>query len=360
MATTPERWEQGSEFHDLRPLAGLGSALRSPWDASPTCWTSAGRDAIRHLLVFGVQSRGWKRCWIPSYLCQEVVAAARSTGIPCVLYGGAPGDSGPAKGLDARRDDVVFVVHHFGLAGRPAWLDGLPAGVDTIEDHTHDPWSRWAHQSEASYALASLRKTLPIPEGSPIWSPAGLPLPPDLPLTEERSRAAEAKRCGMKEKARYLAGDSIEKTAFRAKLLEGETAIASGEISGISDESRRCIQGFPSAPWRDARLANAEYFRILMADLELLELVPWSEGSTPFSCILLAPDQAIRDHLRGHLVAQGIYPAILWPLDSPELSGVRDVDKNFSSRMLSLHCDGRYDVGDMERVFRTLEGACPS
>lgn len=356
MSTTPERWELGSEFHRVSVAARGETEAPSPWELTPVTWTGAGRDGIRLLLEHGVRTRGWRRCWLPSYLCQEVVAAARSTGIDCALYPWNPLMTEGDPGLNLGDGDVLMVVHQFGLSGRPAWLDSIPADVDVVEDHTHDPWSSWARTSRATYAFASLRKTLPLACGTPIWSPTGATLPEQPELTEVRARAASLKGEGMSSKARYLSGEAISKDLFRASLLAGEAEIAAGAISSISPDSVEILSEFPLVSWRETRRANAEHLRALIAGMTGVNMLDWSEGAVPFSAILVLPDRAARDHLRSHLIESSIYPAILWPVAESELDGITELDRSLADRMLSVHCDGRYGRSDMDRVAEALAG----
>ena len=229
-----------------------------------------------------------------------------------------------------------------------------------IEDHTHDPWSSWARTSGATYALASLRKTLPLPIGTPIWSPMGASLPVQPALTEIRARAAALKHAGMVSKARYLSGEAVSKEEFRANLLTGESEIASGAISTISPESLETLSSFPTVSWRAARRENAEHLHTLLSHTDGVEMLAWSDGSTPFSAILVLPDRGARDHLRAHLIASSIYPAILWPVAEAELDGITALDRSLADRVLSVHCDGRYGLSDMDRLAGVISGGlCP-
>ncbi len=350
MLTAPERWELGSEFHQISTARVEEGKGPSPWDGTEVIWSSTGRDGIRLLLNHGTATRGWRRCWLPSYLCQEVVAAARSTGITCSAYPSNPLEQNRDPDLHFGQGDVILAVHHFGLASCPKWLNSLSSLVDVIEDHTHDPWSEWATHSRATYAFASLRKTLPIAEGTPIWSPLGASLPEQPQLSEIRARASALKHQGMCSKARYLAGESVSKDSFRKDLLEGESKIASGAISGISPDSLESLKFFPTVAWRGARLANAEYLRTRIGELKPIQMLGWTETSTPFSAILLFANQTLRDRIRTHLVESSIYPAVLWARGKPGTGGVSELDHSLANRMLSVHCDGRYDQSDMDRL----------
>jgi len=360
MPTTPERWELGSDLHRVAIEARSEDEERSPWELGDVRWAGAGRDGIRLILEYGALTRGWKRCWLPSYLCQEVVSAARSTGLECLLYSWNPLAPDHSPTLELDDSDVLLVVHLFGLEGRPDWLDSIPSSVDVVEDHTHDPWSDWARTSDATYAFASLRKTLPLAEGTPLWSPVGAPLPEQPATTELRARAVALKDEGMMGKALYLSGGSVAKELFRSKLLDGEADIASGEVSGITPGSLALLMEFPTLRWRTARRENAEVLRGHLEGLNGVELLGWSRESTPFSAILLLPDRASRDALRSSLIGARVYPAILWPLDEAELAGITDLDEDLADRMLSIHCDGRYSQSDMARLAELIAGGLSS
>ena len=69
MPHTPERWELGSQPHwlDFEPRTGPDPR---PWEPAGALFAS-GRDALKAVL----EERRWKRLWLPTYLCQDVVAS---------------------------------------------------------------------------------------------------------------------------------------------------------------------------------------------------------------------------------------------------------------------------------------------
>ena len=71
-------------------------------------------------------------------------------------------------------------------------------------------------------------------------------------------------------------------------------------------------------------------------------------GAPGFAVILLEESLLEwRDALRDRLIADSIYPAILWPMHEAE-TGRTEV--GFSRRMLALHVDYRYSGSDMVRL----------
>src|SRR5690606_7795309 len=145
-------------------LVGTGHRTLGAWetaDAQGRLYGS-GRDALRALLRHGKTQLGWQRLLIPSYFCQDV-AASFTRELPTEVYVDRPGLRPDERAIATREGDAVLNVNLFGFR-TAQWAFKLP-GVAVIEDHTHDPWSAWAATSQADFAVASLRKTLPLPDG---------------------------------------------------------------------------------------------------------------------------------------------------------------------------------------------------
>ena len=183
------RWEHGSEFH--WPDIPNSVAAEPPWADRRTLF-GCGRDALRALVEHGRAHFGWQRLWMPSYFCQEVVAAAK-TSIELATDLDGPGSVPDFGDVHVRRGDAVFIVNYFGLRSSIV----PPAGAAIVEDHTHDPWSEWSRRSVADFCLVSLRKTLPVPDGGLVWSPRQHVLPPVRAVTPERAIASSNKTAGM-------------------------------------------------------------------------------------------------------------------------------------------------------------------
>ncbi|MBD89396.1 MAG: hypothetical protein CL940_03605 [Deltaproteobacteria bacterium] len=347
-----ERWEHGSEFHwPITSDDSPGTLASAPWQRDGSVLLGCGRDALRLLIDHGRRVHHWSRLWVPSYMCQHVVETLVETGIECVLYQDAPHWTRPDLAtLEPRSSDAVLVVNYFGLRDRGA-LEGLALqGAALVVDHTHDPLSEWALGGDADYALASLRKTLPIPEGGVLWSPAGHPLPETPELTMQRSAALEAKRESMALKGRYLSGEPVEKSVYRTLASEGETAMAQGPISGLSPETLLTLEALPVGRWRTLRARNFATLVESVGEARGLSILAPEGQGCPFSAFLIFDEPEVRNRVRQILIENACYPAILWPLEHSVLSGVPREHRTLADRSLSVHCDMRYGDEDMRRV----------
>ncbi len=350
-----QRWESGSEYHwpSFEPRA---AASRWPWDAAGSLWGS-GRDAFRALLQHGRAQLGWRRLWCPDFFCQEVLTALLTTGLELRVYRDDPDQAPPSLGgLAAEPGDAILVLNFFGLRAGPVDY-GVPAGVVVIEDHTHDPASPWARASAADYCVASLRKTLPIPDGGALWSPVGHQVPESRPATPARLMASAQKLAAMVLKTSYLEGSSVEKEAFRAVSIEAERHIASGEISGMPTWTRQLLQTFPIDDWWQRRRANHAWLASALASEARVRVAQAADGATPLSAYLIFDTLDLRTRVRAALIGASVYPAILWTLEEPAVAGIAEVAVDLSRRSLSVHCDFRYDQADMARVVTVIQAA---
>jgi len=346
----PPRWEYGSEFHLPSLAQGRAEPAPPPWAASEGLPYASGRDALRGLLAHGRRVHGWRRLLTPDYFCQEVVQALVTTGLELRVYPDDPTRPfEPPPGL--REGDVLLYVNFLGL--RAARSSAVSCHV--IEDHTHDPWSAAARRSEAAYCVASLRKTLPLPLGSTLWSPGGLPLPPPPPLTPVRQRAATFKLAAMSLKALYLEGLPLSKSAFRELALGGEEWIAEGPVSSAPRWVEELLAALPVGAWRLQRQRNHEALRGLVpVDRGLRVLRAEAADAVPL-CVPLVFDSArVRDRVRRALLERAVYPTVLWPLERPVLEGVSERAVSLGQRILCLPCDWRYGPADLARVAEAL------
>ena len=346
------RWEHGSDFHLLE--ASGGNRLPAPWGGDAIALGS-GRGALLLLIRHGRATRGWRRLWLPSYFCQDVVALLAEEEILLASYPDAPGQLPQIDPRAFSPGDALLLVNYFGLRSESP-VDQLPGFVDVVEDHTHDPWSAWARSSRADWCMASLRKVLPIPDGAVLWSPRDHPLPPPPPLTMVHRAAAADRLEAMRLKRRYLAGDDIPKEIFRSLAVRGEGAFATADPSAMTDESARLLDSFPTASWREARIRNHGALCDELRGIEHVTLLSdgAADGAAPLAMIVALASRADRDAVRQRLVEQRVYPAILWPLEDSPLGPPPYQHLELSGRVLALHCDGRYGAEDLERVAATL------
>jgi hypothetical protein len=330
-------WEQGSEFHweDGDPESANDPEQRFLAGVAPLRF-STGRAALLGLSA----AIGMRRWWVPSYFCGEVVECLQAAGVTILPYPDLP-DQPLGTPDRAEPGDVVLVVNTFGVRVPRSATSLQSRGLVVVEDHTHDPSSGWARSSDADWCVASLRKTLPVPDGALLWSPRGATGPREPGLIE---RADDRKLTAMLLKRVYLRGQAVDKAKFRELAIAGEQAITSHP--GMSVLAAAMWPGFALAERRARKARNLARLSERLAGR--FELIAGSHAIVMFD----SPQQ--RERMRAHSIANRIYPAILWPAIEWPDHELQDSARDFAARMLAIHIDARYSLDAIDRVADVL------
>lgn len=287
------------------------------------------------------RSQDWQRLWVPEYFCYDVIASLKEAGLELRFYVDYPGNDDNINNLNVndnlifKTGDALLRVNYFGMR---SYRSPEKLKVPVVEDHTHDLIGGWAMDSHADWCIASLRKTLPVPEGGMLWSPVGLKLPKVPVASEENENIAATRWEAMRLKARYLAGEDVEKAAFRAGFVDTEEYFDRAEVCALDKESQRYLETFDIREWYNRKCENWELLCNIKGD-SVKVLRPESMGCYPFSLVLVFTSGYDRDSVRKALIEQQIYPAILWSIPHCPTDG--EIFK-LSNGMLSIHCDARY------------------
>ncbi|GAA1638552.1 hypothetical protein [Actinoplanes couchii] len=282
------------------------------------------------------------RLHVPSYFCMGV-AEFLTDRMPIAWYRHLPGGTGPDFGtLRVRDGDVVLAQNLFGCEDGGAWDDWARAHpeIPVVEDHSHDPFSPWACASTASYVVASLRKTLPLPDGALLWSPRGLDLPaPAGPP----SPGADLKLAAMLLKGAWLDGRPVPKEHFRRLQTAGE-----GQLLGSAGPASAVTSALlPLLDIAGVRSSNALHAAEVAAALGV--------KAGGFRVQLRCPSSVDRDELLSFLAGQGIYAPVHWRQDRHGFWSGDAEAADLADRMLTLPVDHRCGPGDLRRIAEAVK-----
>lgn len=339
--------EFGSDFHYMGMRTCDEAKNTFPGKYPNAIYYANGRQALLSAIKLGK----YKRVWIPAYFCYEVVGyLLDNSGVDIIFYDDFPiqNDESIIRNLNFKHGDTILRVNYFGWR---TFRDNTSIPVPVIEDHSHDLIGNWASNSNADWCIASLRKTLPLPEGGVLWSPKGHETKQPL-ATKEIDVFVEERLGGMSLKSSYLEGKDIDKSIFREILISTEDKIGNLEMSGMSIKSMDMLHGFNIKEWYSYKKQNWEFIRnsqLFPIDISAVENHP---KNTPFSIVLKFVSKEHRESSRKRLIDLSVYPAILWQVPDYN-SGFKDA-KSFSEQMLSIHCDGRYNLEDMKELSRLI------
>lgn len=347
------RWEIGSEFDWSERF--LKSTAVSTWLPDTYELYSTGTAtilAVYHLFV--QQQKSPQRIHLPSFYCMSVAARLRKFLEVC-WYQDIPTQAAPNfDSLQVRSGDLVVAFNIFGIRSNQPWLEWSAAHreVTLIEDHSHDPFSDWAKQSQADYAMSSLRKTLPIPDGAILWSPKNLPL---YPAWGQEASGAYKRLTAMLLKRAYLNNNEVAKQTYRQLELESHKEMGFIEDTVVSRFTANVLPCLDVVNMRSRRAENISKFIHLSlnhpSDNWQLLFDSWEAGNVPLNSVIVCRTGEIRNALRQYLIEQNIYTAVHWQQPDGDVSSKEPQTLDLVQRILTIPNDPRYDLEDITRMF---------
>lgn len=291
---------------------------------------------------------------LPAYCCWSVVQPFREAGIPYRYY---PVDrrlrADPARVRRLAADSAagaIQVVHYFGFSADPGLFK---VGVPVLEDAVQALLSPDLRRS-GDWAVGSLRKFLPVPDGAFLLA--------RRPFKVPRLPPATGGLFGRKLYARMLkyeavrAGDAARWAEAIEMLKATEDALDRDEIvyHAMSPRTADALRGMPAREMAAARRHNYltlhSALRSAFADARrglapLLGELP--SGVVPYGLPILSEH---RDALKAHLAAKGIQTVVHWDLPD-DIDPAEFPDSWWLSRReLTLPTDHRYGLPDMATV----------
>ena len=344
-------WEYGSDWHwpdpdEASALEGQDAASQLPKNSQ---LFSSGRAALLGLLGFvGVKGR----VFLPTYYCGDVADALQTHGLSCLFYKDNPRQEGTLCVGGLLPSDVLVTVSYFGA--RLHTLPSIPDGVVLIEDHTHDPVGTQAMNSAADYCFASLRKVLPLPDGGILWSPQNKSLPESIACTTVHHELAKNRIEAMRLKTAYLRNRSASKGRYRALFQATESQFGIEPVGGPYPYTEQLLVRYSLSKAAKIRRQNLDYLKEALGSCSLSSMVTsLPRDDSTLGLVLEFASKQARETVRLKLIEGSVFPSVLWPPDTNFDLEARD----FSSCMLFIACDYRYQHRDIDRMLEILEQA---
>lgn len=319
-----------------------------------------GRTAIEFILSHITKKKRINKCWLPSYLCETIVQPFKELNIDYEFYNLKENLQLDIDYLSRRieKDDLVFTINYFNLLHNNKVIEFLRKlknnNVIIIEDLTHSFLNNNVFSYKISdYSIISLRKWLGIPDGGIAISNNILF---DKNLIVKRSfydfvhlrlKYAILKNFYLNKIINKK--DSFRKMHDKAEELANEI-IRLNTMSNISNTILNFVD-FNNIIYK--RRMNFEYLLSSFEDLDKIKILSnnLEEGICPIGFPIIATK---RDILRDYLASNNIYCPIHWLLPK-EIPKKFDYSYFLSQNIITIPCDQRYSIEDMEIIIRSVK-----
>lgn len=351
--------EIGSEFwiEDIltRTTKETPLYLQNKW--KNMVFTSAGRGAFSLMLDTIKDQVKYKKALLPSYICKSVIQPFLDKGYECSFYGI---DLNLNPIIDTIDDAMVGVFVHMGYFGFATnkniqrQLEVMKSkGIFIVEDVTHTLFSEYSRYPQNDFYIASIRKWLGIPSGGFLATDKFDIAKPN----EQNSKFIELRKESLFLKSVYVkTGNEDLKNIFLAKFREAENLLDNdANAYRIDDLSLQIINKIDKKEIVEKRRRN--YLSLLdkikkLNNIEIIFRELPHEVCPMFFPVLIKEE---RDVVRKKLVENKIYSPIHWEIPTG-LNEEKCPESNKLYKMeLSIPCDQRYDICDMQRIAAILK-----
>lgn len=285
---------------------------------------------------------------MPGWCCESMIAPFVAHGTQINLYD-ISFDGSLKCHTDITDDtDVFYVTNYFG------YENTLPLeivkrfkekGSIILYDRTHsmlmeeDPYL-----ALADYSFASIRKWMGVVAGAVVYGVKDDNLKP-YPHLECKERA-------MRMKKSFIKGDNrIDKQTFLNFYSEfGHHLVDDYQNYEMDDLSYALYKSEDLEAMRRKRRENAKY---LHEHLNLMTLAPLTDKAVPLFVPVFFDTTEQRNAVRKKLIETQIYCPIHWPKNQMITSEMQ-VNRVFDTE-LSLICDQRYDITDMQKIIEIIQ-----
>ncbi len=291
-------------------------------------------NTMRSAAHFLIRQRGYKKIYIPAYLCLCMEELFNSIGIEYEYYSISE-QFQPQLEHEPRKGECVYVVNYYGQLSRIDILALKQRLHNIFLDNTQDFFSPPLPGIDTAYTC---RKFFGVPDGAYLSADEL-----DLKEYQQYSRRTAALYVG------HILGRFEDTAAAHYQdFMANEDALTGSPIQRMSSFSQSVLS---CVDYNDALSRRENNFLFLHNRLCQQNQLTLRMGSGPFMYPLLVSDG---EELRTKLIAQKIYIPKFWP-GLIERSGLSDFEANLVRNLVLLPVDQRYSEGDMQYIINLIK-----
>ena len=317
----------------------------------------SGRTAIDLILQEILRKRPVRRVYMPAWCCDSMLAPFLAHGIEVKFYDVSFGTRNSTNDHELSINyslsntdetdstDVLYLTDYFG------YENTLPIetvrrfkeqGAIILYDRTHSfLMEDEEYQELADYHFASIRKWMGVVGGAVVYGLTEKPILKECPYASIKEKA-------MREKFQYLEGDiSIVKDDFLKAFGEFGHHLAEDYQNYEMDNLSYALYKQEDLKKMAAkRKENAVYLHENLKGVKYIGRL--TDKAVPLFVPIFFKSKEKRDEVRKTLIDNQIYCPVHWP--KPQQIPADFAVNQIVDTELSVICDQRYGLADMERI----------
>ncbi len=248
---------------------------------------------------------------------------------------------------DLKSAKAIILVNYFGMLDLSATIKKVREKAKQIAIIVDDVQNFYGFGLESDYdfAFTSYRKWFPVPDGAKA-------ICNKPPLYLERFDREENLFSGLKVAGNILKNyrPAIKDDLCLELLSRGEKILDKHYRCRVSDISIKLMRKCDLSGFGIARRSNAKKLHEKLKKNKVHHI--YREGATPLFVPVFFETKEMRDRVRKKMFENNIFCPVHWPQEN-----IMPKTSNLYDKELSLICDWRYDVDDMNTILEILINA---
>jgi hypothetical protein len=318
----------------------------------------SGRTALDHIIMDIKATQEFRVIYMPSYCCHTMIEPFESNGVKVLFYDVLVNEKGGLHfDIDYSTEcDAVFVLNYFGFisSGTKVIIDHFKKDSTKIiiEDSTHTLLCSKPFNPKSDYVFSSLRKWFAVPGAAVVSKKAEFTI---MKPSDIHSLYIQMKIEGMNLKKEYFNSDYVTKESFLRIFNDAELLLENDYKNyAIDDISFSVIEQTEREIIKSKRISNASF--LLSALKNQSNFRPLFHEVIKTDCPLFVPivvESSWRARFKQYLINKDIFCPVHWP--KSDLHHLNKRSESIYDTELSIVCDQRYEIEDMERIITAIK-----
>jgi hypothetical protein len=286
----------------------------------------------RNALLYLIKAKSIKKLYIPYYLCNSISDVLKK--YKCAFeYYEIDERFNPLFDRNLYDEEYIYIVNYFGQLSDDNILSLKRKFKNIIIDNTHAFFQR---PINGIYTIYSCRKFFGVPDGAYLSTDKELSEKLETDISKDRMTHILGRFEGVASD--YYNNFKKNDNSFKHEPLKYMSKLTRNILSAINYDNVRNI-----------RNENYAYLESKLKEKNVLKLtVPDGAFAYPFYI-----ENGLE--IKQKLLAEKIYIPSLWPNVLNETI-VDSIEYRYSANILPLPCDQRYNLKDMDRIYRCMLG----
>ena len=329
--------EIGSEFWEIP----LGRKRNTLFPLS-TQWFVSGRSALRTIIK---ELKPSGSVALPSWCCESMIKPFVDAGFEINFYS-YMSNRAYAKDIISACD-AVLIMDYFGYTNNEEFDLSFFKGT-VIRDVTHSVFSNT--YTDADYYFGSMRKWCGFWTGGYAWADDNHTLFAGQ-VSAESQKYISLREKAMSIKKKYLVSQASDlKQCFLTLFADAENILDHIDIAPAAERDVLAANLIDVDFIMTKRSANAKILRDAFKDCIIFSVM--KENDCPMF-VPIRVQGGKQAELQRFLIQKGIFCPIHWPISAYHC--FREQERSIYDNELSLVCDQRYDLEDMNRIIKTIQ-----